>query len=264
MKLKSAGQTDIGRSREHNEDSMLVFKKKGLFAVCDGLGGHSAGEVASGLAVKCIKDIVQERPAIPQGFHEASAKTRLLAWAVSETGRLIYDQAQADSARAGMGTTATAAWFHGSRVSLAHVGDSRAYLFREGKLVQLTEDHSFVAEQVRAGVLTPEEARNSLHRNVITRALGTQQTVQVDVYEHEVRVGDRLLLCSDGLTAVLSDTEIRLMMEKAGQPRSLCASFIDEANARGGPDNITAVVIYSLQEDEKRRRKGRSGPQWLK
>lgn len=260
MKLKSTGKTDIGRSREHNEDSMLVFKKKGLFAVCDGLGGHSAGEVASALAVKCIKEIVQKRPAIPKEFHEkVSAKTRLLGWAISEANRIIHEQAQADPTRAGMGTTATAAWFHGIRVSVAHVGDSRAYLFREGKFTQVTEDHSFVAEQVRAGLLTPEEAEHSLHRNVITRALGTQQSVQVDVYEHEVKPGDKFLLCSDGLTGVISDTELKLMIEKAKDPKTLCASFIDEANARGGPDNITAVVIYIL-ESEQRRRKGRSGP----
>jgi serine/threonine protein phosphatase PrpC len=248
MKLKSAGKTDVGQSRGHNEDDMLVLPKKGLFAVCDGLGGHNAGEVASHIAVECVGEIVREAAEPPEGFHEkASLDARLLAWAVSEAGRRIHEQAQADPARKGMGTTVTAAWFRNGKAVLAHVGDSRAYLFHKGKLTQVTEDHSFVAEQVRAGVLTAEEARHSMYRNVITRALGLQETAQVDVFEQDVQGGDRFLLCSDGLTGVLSDTEIRLMMEAAGSPDALCSSLIDEANARGGPDNITVVVIYILE-----------------
>jgi len=247
MKYKSAGKTDVGQSRGHNEDDLLVAPKQGLFVVCDGLGGHNAGEVASHLAVESIEELVQQSPVPPEGFHEeVSPDARLLALAVSEAGRRIHEQAQGDPSRKGMGTTATAAWLRDGKARLAHVGDSRAYLFREGKLEQLTDDHSFVADQVRAGVLTAEEARHSMYRNVITRALGLQETVQVDVIERDIQAGDRVLLCSDGLTAVLSDTEIKLMMEAASNPDALCSSLIDEANARGGPDNITAVVIYIL------------------
>lgn len=248
MKLFSAGKTDTGQVRNINEDSLLLEPEGGLFAVCDGLGGHSAGEVASALAVETIKKYVlssEKAKDLPRGVSVSGGR---LSLAIHEANRLIHQAAASNEQQKGMGSTATAAIFHDGGVSIAHVGDSRAYLFRDKNLEQLTDDHSLVAEQVRDGILTPEAAQKSPYRNVITRALGTASDVEVDVYEYEIKQGDRFLLCTDGLTGVVADAEIQDVIASVSEPQAACDEFVNMANGRGGPDNITVVLIYVIDK----------------
>jgi len=247
MKFLSAGKTDKGVARQLNEDSMLMSPEEGLFAVCDGLGGHSAGEVARALAVAVIRDAVTGKDDVDEPLRKnVSPEAQRLAAAIRSAGNRIYEAALSSIEHKGMGTTATAALFHDGFVSVAHVGDSRAYRLRRGNMKQLSFDHSLVAEQVRDGILTAEAAKTSPYRNVITRALGTSPQVEVDVYEYDVRPGDRVLLCSDGLHGVISDDELKDVLTSFDDPEAGCDELIREANERGGPDNITVVLIYVL------------------
>ncbi len=226
----AAGRTDIGRMRTGNEDSLLV--EPPLYAVADGLGGHRAGEVASGIA---LDTLLAEAP--------KRADSKSLGRAVRGANRAVIDAAVAGSGRAGMGTTLTAVMVDGPHLAFAHVGDSRAYLLRQGRLSQLTQDHSMVADMVRAGQLTAEEARFHPQRSVITRALGSDPAMVVDTFDHEAEPGDRLLLCTDGLTTMVDDTVIERLLAEASGPQAAVEVLVDEANRAGGHDNITAVVI---------------------
>ena len=231
--IEQAGRTDVGRQRSANEDSLVV--RPPLFAVADGMGGAKAGEVASAVAVDAV-----------EGAQESSEPAEAqLAQIVREANRRIYDLAVADESRRGMGTTLTLAKLVGDEVSLAHVGDSRAYRLRAGELKQLTRDHSLVAELERSGQITPEAAEHHPQRSIITRALGPEPDVEVDTYTLTGRDGDVFLICSDGLTSMISDDEVASILRSAGSLDEAAEELVRAANQSGGKDNIT-VILFRL------------------
>jgi protein phosphatase len=238
--VEVAGASDPGRVRTHNEDRSLA--EPPLMVVADGMGGAQAGEVAAGMAVDRLREL------------GTPAERAALQGAIEEANREIHAAAEADPEKAGMGTTVTAALLNGNTIELAHVGDSRAYLWREGDLSQLTDDHSVVAELVRLGKLSPEEAGRHPHRNVITRALGAEATVAVDVSQKEARAGDVVLLCSDGLTTHLDDEQIAREMRAGGTLKATADRLVRRANQAGGTDNVTVVLARIGRADRPRRR----------
>jgi protein phosphatase len=234
--VEQAGITDVGRQRNANEDALLLDSP--VFAVADGMGGAKAGEVASGIAVDAFKTALDEDMA-PERRLEAVAR---------EANRRIFEMAQADESRRGMGTTLTAALIDDRDLAIAHVGDSRAYLFRGDRLEQLTRDHSLVAELERTGQLTPEDAEHHPQKSIITRALGPEPDVDVDTHTHSARPGDVYLLCSDGLTSMLSQDELTAILHSAGSLQEAAEALVRAANQSGGRDNIT-VVLFRLGEE---------------
>ncbi len=228
-------RTDPGRQRRGNEDN--AFVRAPLFVVADGMGGAQAGEVASRIAVEAFERELPEA---------GSAETRL-ADRVREANRQIYERSLEEHDRAGMGTTLTAAYLDDSGLTIAHVGDSRAYLFRDGSLTRLTHDHSLVEELVKQGKLTAEQAAEHPQRSIITRALGPEPQVEVDTTTHEVQPGDVILLCSDGLTTMVSEDGVAEILASAQTVDLAAQELIDEANRAGGRDNIT-VVLVRLEE----------------
>jgi protein phosphatase len=237
MRLSSFAGTDVGRARSGNEDS--YFCGGTVFAVADGLGGHQGGEVASAAAVEPLAALDGREFAGPGEAAEA------LAAAIREGNAAILERAAGDPGLWGMGTTVTAAALAGDRhLQLAHVGDSRAYLLRDGSLDQLTTDHTVVGELVRRGRLTPEQAAIHPERSILTRAVGLDPRVPVDTPDPlELRDGDQVLLCSDGLTEAVDDGRIAELLSAADDGEAACRSMIDAANAAGGPDNITVVLL---------------------
>ena len=235
-------RTDIGCLRDHNEDSLVVTPP--LFAVADGMGGHAAGEVASEIAVRVLSELAPEHP-----------DGEALGRAIEEANRAVIQAAREGRGRQGMGTTMTAAMLEGERLVIAQVGDSRAYLLHQGKLQQLTRDHSLVAMMVEAGQLTPEEARVHPRRSVITRALGTDPSTKPDLYEIDVEAGDRLLLCSDGLYGMVEDPAIQAIMTRTADPQRCASQLVNEAIAAGGNDNVTVVVVDIEGKREAHRKK---------
>ena len=232
---RSAATTDPGRRRRHNEDAFVC--EPPLFAVADGIGGAQAGEVASNLAAAALRD----------DAGGAGGRERVEAL-IQEANRRVYTRQTHDATVSGMGTTMTAALVEDGKVWIGHVGDSRAYLVRDGKLEQLTDDHSLVAELVRTGKLSPEEADTHPHRSVVTRALGTDPTVDVDTFSVEAVAGDLFLLCSDGLTSMVDDAKILGEIErKRGDLRSAAKGLVRAANRGGGEDNIT-VVFFEIED----------------
>jgi PPM family protein phosphatase len=235
--VEQAGRTDVGRQRTANEDSLVVSPP--LFAVADGMGGAKAGEVASAVAVKAVEEAREStEPAEAQ-----------LAGIVRDANRRIYELAVADESRRGMGTTLTLAKVHEDEVSLAHVGDSRAYRMRDGDLSQLTRDHSLVAELERSGQITAEAAEHHPQRSIITRALGPEPEVEVDTYTLAGRAGDVFLICSDGLTSMISDDEVGSIVRSASSLEEAANALVLAANQSGGKDNIT-VILFRLGEEE--------------
>ena len=235
-------RTDVGCVRDHNEDSLVVAPP--LYVVCDGMGGHAAGEVASEIAV----DVVAARA--PEHADAAA-----LGQAVEEANLAVIKAAREGVGRAGMGCTCTAAILEKERLVLAQVGDSRAYLLHHGKLQQLTRDHSLVADLVEAGQITEAEARVHPQRSVITRALGSDPRTQPDLFEINVETGDRLLLCSDGLSTMLEDDQIEKTLADVSDPQRCAAQLVNEANGLGGYDNVTVIVVDVTGLAEQRRRK---------
>ena len=240
-------RTDVGCVRDHNEDSLLVAPP--LFAVADGMGGHAAGEVASEIAITVLGEKAPHTP-------DAAALGR----AVEDANRAVILAASEKRGRAGMGTTMTAAILQKDRLVIAQVGDSRAYLLHQGKLQQLTRDHSLMADMIEAGRLTPEEARTHPNRSVITRALGSDPRMVPDLYEITVETGDRLLLCSDGLSSMIEDAAIEATLARTRDPQRCASMLVNEAIAAGGYDNVTVVVVDVAGQIEKvtRRYKRRS------
>jgi PPM family protein phosphatase len=235
---ESAGRTHPGKVRRRNEDSYVLDPP--LFAVADGMGGAQAGEVASRLTAAAFRE-----------YHEADAlpPDERIQSIIQEANRRIYERARADSDASGMGTTVTAALLTGGRVTLGHVGDSRAYRIRDGELEQLTEDHSLVADLMRSGRLTPEEAEAHPQRSVITRALGTDPNVDVDTMAIEAEPGDVFLLCSDGLTTMVGDEDILGILAAAPTLADAAKELVRAANTGGGEDNVT-VVLFRVEGDE--------------
>jgi len=257
IQLRLFGRTDVGQIREHNEDNFLIAnltrrsrslmetdrdqtvgERGTVLGVCDGMGGAAAGEVASQLAVDIIYEkLVQGDP--PRDHNDLA---RSLVRAVEEAGIRIFSEARADRTRRGMGTTATIAALVDSRLFIAQVGDSRAYVLRQGRLVQVSRDQSLVNQLIEAGQLTEEEAETFEHNNIILQALGTAETVQVDLTFVDLRRGDVLLLCSDGLSGMIRADEIREVLATVPEPLDACRELTERANRAGGHDNITVIV----------------------
>jgi len=244
LRLDVAQLTDVGRKREHNEDNMayhvppdvdVMARKGALFIVADGMGGHAAGEVASEIAVDTVSDAYYQ-----DDVDDVSAS---LVRAIKRANASIHQRAAENMLRSGMGTTCVAAVLRGDMAYIANVGDSRAYLIRGGNVRQVSQDHSWVAEQVRAGLLTEDQARTHAQRNVITRCLGTQADVEIDVFTERLKEGDTLVLCSDGLSGLISDEDMRRIVSQF-VPQESVYHLVERANDNGGPDNITAIVVH--------------------
>lgn len=245
MQVRSAGLSDVGRVRQQNEDSWLINEDLGLYVVADGMGGHQGGQVASAMAVEhTLAAVVGYKSQIETAGEsgDVQAIAAYLSSAIREASAAIYARSRDDSDLHGMGTTVTALLLVGKQAFVAHVGDSRCYLLRGETIVQLTEDHSLVNEQIRAGLMTEEEGRYSRLKNIITRSVGFERDVAVDTVALELEAGDRLALCSDGLSNLVEDAEIGYLLRQTSieqAPEVLIAL----ANERGGDDNSTVVCL---------------------
>jgi PPM family protein phosphatase len=252
MQVKAHGLTHVGRQRQHNEDTYLVADEAHLYLVADGMGGHAAGEIASRIAVDAISEFIlhtkEDDGTWPHAYdeHLKRSTNRLMA-ALKLANARVLEAMKKDARLRGMGTTVVACLADEDTMSVAHVGDSRAYMVRDGVLSRLTNDHSWVFEQVQAGMLTPEEAEKHPLRNVITRALGGALQVTPDASEVVSRPGDVYLLCSDGLTGMVPEDEIlRVVRDNADDLEKACQVLIDTANERGGLDNVTAILVKTI------------------
>jgi len=256
VRIASGGVSDVGRVRTNNEDCYKIVERLNLFVLSDGMGGEVHGEIASAMAVETVVKHCLDAETNPAaqviGAVQPywSARTKHLATAVHLANRTIFKAAEKNPDHRGMGATLTAAWIDGAKLSIAHVGDSRAYLLRSGSLLQLTRDHSLVAEQVRRGILTAAEAEESTMQSVLLRALGAQAAIEVDAEEHTLFPRDVLLLCSDGLTRMVTEPEIAGTLQAETDPTRAAEKLVALANERGGPDNITALTVR-LEKDSK-------------
>src|SRR5688500_6891712 len=261
MELSFAAATDVGRQRQHNEDNFLIDKKLQLFIVADGMGGHAAGEVASSITVHQVRDAVHANRDLVERFKagdedvQAVELLQVLEHAIQDACGTVYNRAQAEPDKRGMGTTASALLIVGApgrqRGIIAHVGDSRIYLSRQGQAHQLTEDHSLMNELVRRGKIRREEFETSPYKqfkNAVTRAVGVYASVEVDTFDFDILPGDRFLLCSDGMYAYLDEEELPDMLSD-GEVDQVPRALVDKANRGGGHDNITAVVVR-IGDDE--------------
>ncbi|MFZ2491251.1 MAG: Stp1/IreP family PP2C-type Ser/Thr phosphatase [Thermoanaerobaculia bacterium] len=253
MEVKGFGLTDVGRQRQHNEDALLLEADAGLFLVADGMGGHAAGEIASRISVDAISEFIvhtrEDDGTWPHAYDERYGRqTNRLIAAIRLANTRVLEAMRKDARLRGMGTTVVGCLTDGTTVSVGHVGDSRAYMVRGGQLTRITNDHSWVFEQVQAGMLTEAEAERHPLRNVITRALGGALQVTPDASEIEAQPGDTFLLCSDGLTGMVPEEEILRIVVAAGLDlEEACRQLIASANERGGVDNITALLVTTLQ-----------------
>ncbi len=254
MRLTSAGTTDVGRKRAHNEDAYLLLAEEHLYCVADGMGGHASGEVAARIAVEEMAEFFRTTGRDDEATWpfkedpERSQDENRLLTGVKLANVRIFERAASDARLKGMGTTIVAAYFPkgGSALLVGHVGDSRAYLWRRGALRQLTEDHSLLNDYRRGRVLTPEEIEAFPHKNVIVRALGMKEGVEVDLLREEVEDGDVLLLCSDGLSGMVPDDRIaEVLRTNAGDPKLAAQALVDEANEAGGADNVTCLLVQA-------------------
>jgi protein phosphatase len=240
VQLSVAAGTDVGRTRVGNEDSLHADadEQRGVFIVADGMGGHAAGEIASAMAVHTVAESLST-------LHDTTAEDadEQMAFALREANRRIYERTLHEPEKRGMGTTLSCLVLGQGHWLVGHIGDSRVYLLRDGALYQLTRDHSYVQEQVEAGLMTPEEARRSPHSNVITRCVGANRDVEADVVSGALHDGDRFLLASDGLTGMLDDMALQRVLHSELSPGRQVDSLIANANRRGGLDNITAIVV---------------------
>lgn len=252
LAIFSAGLTDVGRKRTHNEDSYLIDDEMQLFVVADGMGGHAGGGTASRIAVETIDRELRKAhesnsaPFAAIGPLQDSLLPEVIRNAVEQACLAIFQAAQEDARLAGMGTTVISLMIKGNQAFLAHVGDSRAYLLRGDLIQQVSEDHSLVNEQIKAGMITPEEAKHSRYKNIITRSVGFEEEVQVDVMGLVVEPGDLFILCSDGLANMLEDKDL-LDLARHSKVEDLPKKLVEVANERGGDDNITVVVVQAQQ-----------------
>jgi len=241
--LSSFAGTDVGRRRKNNEDAFLVDDDLGLWVVADGMGGQAAGEVASQQAVETVHGMVLS--GLRRG---AGSIERILESAVQAATYMVYGMAELDSSKTGMGTTLSAVLRQPDRLLIAQVGDSRVYRVRDGLAIQLTEDHTLVNWQIQQGLITPEQARKSKQKNVITRAVGNRDYVQVDIFPCDVFPGDTFVLCSDGLYAYIRTEELPNLLGQGGE--TAVRALIDRANERGGRDNITVALVEAVEDPE--------------
>jgi len=244
MKLQFCAKTDIGLSRNNNEDRYFVDEQRGLFIVADGMGGHAAGEVASQIAVETVCQVLHSV--------DKTNPQQQLKQAVTEANLAVRQAAKANPSLNGMGTTLSIILLHQQQGYLAHVGDSRIYRLRNQKLQQLSDDHSLVGEQLRQGTITPEQAKSSSLGNILLQAIGLSP--QLDIYQNKISLApaDQFLLCSDGLTDMIADTEIEKHLSQPGTINLHCEALINAALAAGGKDNITAILLQIEQLDEER------------
>jgi len=236
--ITCAGRTDVGIIRSGNEDNYLMVPDRGIFVVADGMGGHAAGEVASEMAVR----VVARELGSLKGLSDDQVADRMRL-AIRAANGAIFDRTLTEHDKRGMGTTVTTLVLYDTRFLIGQVGDSRAYLFRDGKLLQLTKDHSYVQEQVDAGYLTPEQARSHPYSNVITRCVGANSEVMPDIYLGTAKPKDVFLLASDGLTGMLEDRQLAELLAPTRMPQEQVDELIAEANRHGGLDNITAIIV---------------------
>jgi PPM family protein phosphatase len=250
LHIDAGARTDLGRVRKNNEDCYSIDSSLQLYVLSDGMGGEAHGEVASNLAVQTVLTHCRQAensratPIFGESSAEVSERTNRLASAIHLANRKVHESATSNPEQKGMGATIVAAWIEDQRLSLAHVGDSRAYLLRAGSMDQLTADHSLVAEKVRVGILTPQEADASEMQSVLTRAVGTSGTVQVDTDEQILLVGDFLLLCSDGLTRMVTDPEIASILLTSTSAQESADRLVELANDNGGVDNVSVIVLH--------------------
>lgn len=258
MRLICAGLTDVGMAREHNEDAFFLSPDEALCIVADGMGGHRSGEIASGMAVKEIVEYYRETADGADPYKELSfwpfrrkkpesREERRLIASINRSNARIHHSANENEAYRGMGTTIVSAFFVEEGVYVAHVGDSRVYLIREGELIQITEDHSLANEYIKMGILQRKDLPNFPYKNVITRAIGLAETVEVETNFWEHQDGDIYLLCSDGLSDPCKDEEIlEITLAAEGDLEKACKDLVTAANRHGGPDNITVVLAQTL------------------
>ncbi len=259
LRIRSYGSTDVGLLRTHNEDCSTVSDRDELYVLADGMGGHNHGEVASRIAVESIFDYLSEAldtdGTLPVGYDPSLLRhSYCLKRSIHSAHDRVLKAIREDGSLLGMGTTVVSAMYQDHVMSIAHVGDSRGYRLRNGRLELLTQDHTWVNEQVVAGYLSEEQAKSHPLKNVVTRALGGDSDIIVDVLETEARVGDLFLLCSDGLTTMLSDEEIHERLVTQASLEAVCNRLIHDANARGGFDNVTVVLLEVAEasdEDEE-------------
>jgi protein phosphatase len=264
VKISSWARTDVGLKREINEDSFLADTNLDLFIVADGMGGHAGGDIASRMAVEIVRERVREARHKGSMFNRTAAETesamilKMLNDAISEASAKIFESSEQHPELVGMGTTVTAVLVHGHRAYIAHVGDSRLYRRRNGKLEQMTEDHSLVNEQVKAGFITAEEAQHSRFRNIITRSVGFESQVTADTFSVTLRADDLFLLCSDGLCGMVEDDEIGRTLDN-GRLSEAVGRLVGAANQQGGEDNITVIILQMDKKGETtvRRRKSK-------
>jgi serine/threonine protein phosphatase PrpC len=258
MKVVSCGITDIGRKRQRNEDSYLVNDKIGLYIVADGMGGHAGGEFASKIAVSTVEEIIRGEDRVKsnvptqsyldsndQSTAEGQEQDRLKD-AINRAGNMIVRRAFEDPELKGMGTTSTVMFVSEDKAYIAHVGDSRAYCVRNAEIIQITEDHSLVHEQLKSGLITEEEAKTHQLKNIITRSVGVQEEVEVDTIVWKIQPGDSYLLCSDGLSNMMNDDEMETIITKFDVEQG-ARELVDLANSRGGEDNITLILLKVLE-----------------
>ncbi|MBH1966349.1 MAG: Stp1/IreP family PP2C-type Ser/Thr phosphatase [Comamonadaceae bacterium] len=251
MQFECSALSDVGRHRSNNEDAVLVAAGYGLVVLADGMGGYNAGEVASAMAVDLIARDLTPSLEKTGGAPDVRSLRRAMEVCVSNANRAIFDAARAEENCAGMGTTLVMAAAQGTSLLVGHAGDSRAYRWREGTLMQLTRDHSLLQEQLDSGIITPEEAAVSPHRNLVTRALGVEETVLLDIQTFSILPGDTYLLCSDGLTDMLTDPQIAEVLESVPQIEVLAARLVERANANGGHDNVTVALMHAEEMPKK-------------
>ncbi len=248
MRIEVAGYTHVGMKRNHNEDNYLILQEENLCCVADGMGGHSSGEIASKIAVDELAEFFRmtardQDATWPFKMDKArNYDENRLATGIKLANKCIYEKATHETKYKGMGTTIVSVHFAQDAVYVGHVGDSRVYFFRQGVLRQITEDHSLLNDYLKAKKLTPEEIENFPHKNVIVRALGMKELVQVDVVRVEPQQGDVFLLCSDGLSGMVTDPQIQDLLGRTLELEKACSQLIDLANAAGGNDNVTCVL----------------------
>ncbi|MBV1877077.1 MAG: Stp1/IreP family PP2C-type Ser/Thr phosphatase [Pseudomonadales bacterium] len=254
-KIQIVCQTDVGQIREHNEDSLSGEEQIGLAVLADGMGGLNAGEVASSMTVHLLMDDLREYQTgntqieleLPDSNENLPLPIRVLKHAIEKANNAVFHVSQTQPQCQGMGTTVVASLFYENKVAVGHIGDSRMYRYRDGKIEQLTKDHSYVQELLDKGLYTAEEARSSAKKNVVTRAVGIAPSVEAEVNEYKVKIGDIYLMCSDGLTDLVRDQDIAASIKELGDNLGETAShLIDVANASGGKDNISVVLTKIL------------------
>lgn len=249
--LEVVQKTDSGKIRTCNEDAIACIPRLGVVVLADGMGGHNAGEIASGMATSFLVNefdrLLSDRPPSIMPAEEAKAETQdLLRQLIDDVNLAIFQASEGNPHYKGMGTTLVVAVFYDNRMMVAHIGDSRLYRFRDGELKQLTKDHSLLQEWIDSGMITAEQALTAQHKNLVTRALGVDSKVEPEIHEHEVVPGDLFLLCSDGLYDMVLDEDIAMTLKSLGANLNLAASqLIDQANDNGGKDNISVVLVRS-------------------